>query len=166
MAEKKAARSAKMYGKGPRIEDKDVETKIEAGGAPEPAKTVSSGSGDTKSGGDAKGDVMAGTDGVETHHQHSGERMEMHHRHERERGDMMHRHEREHMMRATGHHHEKHEAMHERHESEMRAMHTRHEGEHRAMHDRHEDMQNGPNVAVKMEDRSPDKAGNPGETKT
>ena len=41
--EVRKARSSKMYGDGPRIEDKDVKAPVKKGGAPEPAGTTSKG---------------------------------------------------------------------------------------------------------------------------
>jgi hypothetical protein len=157
--EVRKARSSKMYGDGPRIEDKDVKAPVKKGGAPEPARTVSKGDGDMKHGGDTKGDVMAGTDGIPTeHHQHSSERTEAHHRRMREHADMHHRHEREHMLRVMGHHHEDHEKMSARHHEEMRSMHTRHEKEHREMADRHMGG-GGPTDGIRDEGKKPDSAG-------
>ena len=144
--EKKPKRSDKMYGKGPKISAEPEGKKPDAGGgvreggAPKPKAAATEGEGTMTEGGNAGGDVMAGTDGIPTMHQHSAERMEVHHRHERERSDMMHRHEREHMQRAMGHHKESHEAMNKRHEEERRTMNTRHEKEHRDMGERHAGM--------------------------
>lgn len=160
--EKKPARSSTMYGKGPRIEDKDVSVKERSGGAPEPAKTVSAGNGDMKSGGAPKGDVMAGTDGIPTsHHEHARERDSMHHRHMAEHHSMHERHERDHLMHTMGHAKEDMEAMHERHEGERRSMHTRHESERKTMHERHEGMGEGPTGGIKEEPKPVDKAGKP-----
>lgn len=141
--------SERMYGKRPRIAEESEGDEVRSrGGAPEraeaaarktagnpPSKTVTRDEG--KSGTEAKGDAMAGTDGIETHHTHSGERTEMHHRHMAEHKDMHHRHEREHLMRAMGHHHESHEEMNARHHGEKRRMHTRHEAEMKAMGESH-----------------------------
>jgi len=156
--EQKAARGSHaktMYGKGPRIEDKDVTATIKEGGAPEPKKTASAGEGDMKRGGDAKADVMAGTDGIPTMHQHSAERTEVHHRHMREHTELHGRHEREHMMRAMGKHHESHEEMNARHHEERRTMHTRHESEFKMLGARH--VGTGPTDGI--EDQSEGKAG-------
>jgi hypothetical protein len=158
-AEKKPKRSEKMYGKGPKISDEPAGKKPDAGGgvreggAPKPKVAAVEGEGRMTEGGNAGGDVMAGTDGIPTMHQESTERMETHHRHERERGDMMHRHEREHMQREMGHHHEKHAEMNKRHEEERRSMNTRHEREHKELGERHAGMaEEGPTGGMTEKD--------------
>lgn len=147
---KKGAKA--LYGKPPKIQSAEAkgDTPKDAGAPKQAAakaaetagspKTEAVVEGDMKSGTEAKGDVMAGTDGIMTHHTQSGERMEGHHRRMHEHGEMMHRHEREHVMRATGHHAESHEDMAKRHHGEMRAMHTRHERDHKEMGERHAGM--------------------------
>lgn len=153
--EKKKAGSERMYGKSPHIERKEKKSgdKMESeGGAPkEAAAKAEETAGEPKAeanmddasvpGGEgapeAKGDVMAGTDGIETHHTSSAERMEGHSRRMGEHSEMMHRHEREHLLRATGNHKEDHASMSKRHHGEMRAMHTRHEREHKEVGERH-----------------------------
>lgn len=154
--EPKKSRSQKMYGKGPRIEAESGEGDVnrstsEQGAKKEVEKTAGKPEtkGDMKHGGNAKGDVMAGTDGIMTHHQHSAERTEMHHRHRMEHEEHHHRHEREHMMRTMGHHSEDHEEMHERHHGEMKRLHSKHEKEMREMHDRHEEHGDGPTAGIK-----------------
>lgn len=146
--------SERMYGKGPKIEPEpskgdtnksghQAEAKKEAektAGQPESKANM-------KDGGDTKGDVMAGTEGIPTHHhEQARERTEVHHRHMAEHASMHERHEREHLMRVMGHHEEDQEAMHERHHGEARRMHTSHEREMRDMHERHED---GPSGGIK-----------------
>lgn len=155
MAEKKS-RSERMYGKGPSIVDEPAEGDVnrstnEQGAKDEVEKTAAKPEtrADMKSGGNAKGDVMAGTDGIMTHHQHSAERTETHHRHMHEQHALHERHEREHMMRAMGHHHESHEEMNDRHHEERRKMHTRHEKEHRELGERHEESGEGPTAGIK-----------------
>ena len=141
--EKKPKRSDKMYGKGPKISAEPEGKKPDAGGgvreggAPKPKVAAVEGEGTMTKGGNAGGDVMAGTDGIPTMHQHSTERMEVHHRHMREHTEMMGRHEREHAMRAMGHHHLCDEGMNARHHEERKAMHSRHEKEHRDLGERH-----------------------------
>ena len=149
MAEERKKGAASLYGKPPKIErdERDGDTPKSGGGAPKEAekkaeesagkpKAETESKSEGKSGTEAKGDVMAGTDGIMTHQTQSGERTEMHHRHMHEHGEMHHRHEREHLMRATGHHSESHEEMSKRHHGEMRAMHTRHERDHKEMGER------------------------------
>ena len=96
--EKKSS-SAKMYGKSPKIEkapEKGDTVKSEGGAPKEAEKEAKKSAGDPvsrtehsdvgKSGTEAKGDVMAGTDGIQTHHTESGMREEMkdlHSHHER-----------------------------------------------------------------------------------
>ena len=159
----KAAASARLYGKAPKIEPEgDGDLVQSAGGAPmgaaaEAEKTTGA-KADMTHGGNAKEDVMAGTDGIPTHHhQHAAERAELHHRHMHEHHEMHHRHEREHLMRVMGHHHEKHHEMHARHQEERRKMHTQHEREQREMHERHEEGATGPTGGITQ--RSEGKSG-------
>lgn len=154
-----------LYGKSPRIEREPEKGDTDKSGhMAEASKTAEvtaekpNPEGDMEHGGDTKGDVMAGTDGIPTsHHEHSRERSEMHHRHMAEHHEMHHRHEREHLMRVMGHHSEGHEDMHERHHKEKRALHTKHEREMRDMHDRHEDTAEGPSGGIK--EKKVDKVG-------
>lgn len=143
MAEKKS-RSERMYGNGPTITDEPEEGDKNRSGHQEEAhaaakKTAgkSETKADMKSGGEAAADVMAGTDGIETHHTQSNEREAMHGRHMVAHAGMHGRHEKEHLARALGHAKESHEDMADRHEKEMRTMHTSHEREHREMSARH-----------------------------
>ncbi len=153
MAEdKKPSRSSKMYGKGPKIEPEgkgDI-VKSEGGAPKEAASEAKDTAGDPpshttkddagKSGTEAKGDVMAGTDGIPTHHVQSGERTEAANRHMMEAKDMLGRHERDHLARSLGHGEMTHEDMNKAHEAERRVMNTRHEGDWRAMGKRHADV--------------------------
>ncbi len=162
--EKKPKRSEKMYGKGPKIEAEREGDKVKSeGGAPKEANAeADKTAGDPpshvetsdvgKSGTEAKGDVMAGTDGIETHHVHSGERMQMHGRHMLEAVDMAHRHDKEHMLRVTGNHGEDHGTMNGRHNSEFRSMHTRHEQDHRALGAR---QAGGPSAGIEEKEVGP-----------
>jgi hypothetical protein len=143
MAEEKTKKGAgKLYGKSPRIKEKAVAGEGDTNKSGHEAEAAAAAAkppraeGTMKEGGNAKGDVMAGTAGVETHH-HAHERNQMHARHAHERHEMHVRHQHEHSMREAGHHHETHQAMAERHHKELQRMHTRHEGEHREMHERH-----------------------------
>lgn len=143
--EKKPARSAKLYKKGPSIkpegkgdtnksaseEGASAAAKKTAGDPPAP-KDVSGESGST-----TKGDVMAGTDGIPTHHTQAGERMEIHKRHMVEHADMIGRHERDHLARSLGHGDVSHEDMVAAHHVERRTVHTRHESEWRHAGARH-----------------------------
>jgi hypothetical protein len=148
--DKKKKPADKLYGKGPKLEpepNKGDTVKSEGGAPKEAAKKAEESAGDPKSetthsdigksGTEAKGDVMAGTDGIMTHHTQSGERKDMHHRHMMEKESVHGRHEHEHMMRAMGHGKESHEEMNTRHHAEIKAMNSRHEKEHREMGSRH-----------------------------
>lgn len=140
---------ARLYGKSPRIDadPADGDTIDTGGGAPAAAADAAGatagapaaeGTMNTDQG--PEGDVMAGTEGIPTHHHEaSRERAEMHHRQRTEHDEMHHRHEREHLMRVMGAHHEDRETMHERHHTERKALHSRHEKEMREMHARHEE---------------------------
>lgn len=86
---------------------------------------------------EAKGDVMAGTDGIPTHHTQAAERGEVHNRHMLEQKDLLHRHERDHLARSLGHGGEDFTVMSSRHNDERRSMHTRHEQEYRQVSSRH-----------------------------
>ncbi len=134
----------KLYGKGPRIDAAPAKGDVnksanEQGAKAETAKTAGGDSveGDMKSGGDAKADVMAGTDGIPTHHTHIAERLEVHNRHMMEHKDWMHRVERDHLARTLGHGGEDHATMNGRHSIDRRSMHTRHEQEMRQLGSRH-----------------------------
>src|SRR5262245_33898320 len=112
-AEPKSTPAGRMYGRGPKIDAEREPPGGAAGGgaAAEPKEAPRQ----EKKDEGPKGDVMAGTDGIPTHHhEQSGERAALHHRHVAEHHDMHHRHEREHLMRVMGHHKEDGEAMHER----------------------------------------------------
>jgi hypothetical protein len=148
--EEKKKSSEKLYGKGPKIEpapEKGDTVKSEGGAPKEAAKEAEKSAGEPKSeathsevgksGTEAKGDVMAGTDGIMTHHTQSGERTSVHNRHQMEMEQMHGRHEHEHMMRVMGHSKESHEEMGRRHHQEMKDAHSRHEKEHRDMTARH-----------------------------
>lgn len=149
-AEKKSS-SSKMYGKSPRIEKapaKGDTVKSEGGAPKEAAAKAEESAGEPKSeatysevgdGGTnaAKGDVMAGTDGIPTHHMQSNEREAMHGRQSTERAEAHGRHERDHLMRATGNSSESHEDMTKRHVVELRHMHAKHEKEVKDMGERH-----------------------------
>lgn len=132
MAEKKGA--SKLYGKSPKIENEpvdavgDTDTSGHSEKAREKAAEPPKTEGTMDKGGDAKGDVMAGTDGIKTHHMH--ERNETHARHMHEHATMHNRHMHEHMMgEADGErHHKERQKMHTRHESEMKEMDERHGG--------------------------------------
>lgn len=150
---KKGAKA--LYGKPPKIQSAEAkgDTPKDAGAPKQAAakaaetagspKTEAVVEGDMKSGTEAKGDVMAGTDGIMTHHTQSGERSDMHSRHMLEHSHMLGRHQQDHAIRAMGHGTESHEQMNKRHNDEMRTTHTRHEGEHRAMGERHAGMPSG-----------------------
>lgn len=157
MAEAKKGGAA-LYGKPPRIETDKAsgDTVKSGGGAPKGAqakaeKTAGSPTAMTEnksvgdSGTNAKGDVMAGTDGIPTHHhtQHA-ERAELHHRHMMQHVQQHGKHQEEHLMQSMGHSSESASAMHERHHNERRSLHTSHEREMRDMHGRHEAMGTGP----------------------
>lgn len=149
--EKKKKGAAGLYGKSPRIEDEPVK----AGGdtnksgheegaaekAAEPAKTE----GTMNEGGNAKGDVMAGTNGVPAHHMH--ELHETKARHVHEHMTMHNRHARELSMG---------EAEPERHHKERQKMHTRHETELKEVEERIHGggsaSENGPSGGMKDKD--------------
>lgn len=92
---KKKSGSARMYGKSPRIEkapSEGDEVRSEGGAPKKAAAKAETTAGEPRSeathndegkGGTegAKGDVMAGTDGIETHHVQSGEREALHGQH-------------------------------------------------------------------------------------
>ena len=152
----KAAASARLYGKAPKIEAEpgDGDMVKSGGGTPdkaaEKAAKPARAEADMTHGGNAKEDVMAGTAGIPTHHHtQAAERTEGHHRRMREHTEMHHRHESEHLMRVLGHHHEDHETMNERHHQEMKHLHSKHEKEVRDMHGRHEEQGEGPTGGIK-----------------
>ena len=153
----KAAASARLYGKAPKIEPEpgggDTNRSGHEAGARKEAEKTAGGpepQGDMTHGGNAKEDVMAGTAGIPTHHHtQAAERTEGHHRRMREHTEMHHRHESEHLMRVLGHHHEDHETMNERHHQEMKHLHSKHEKEVRDMHGRHEEQGEGPTGGIK-----------------
>lgn len=162
MAEAKKS-GASRYDKSPKIEPEPSKGhEPEDGGAIKGAeKDAERTAGDPKTEGDmtkddepgneVRGDVMKGTDGIETHHTQSGER-EMAHGHQMtEKAHQHGRHEKEHLLRATGHHKESHEEMNSRHHAEMRSMHSRHEKEMKEMGARH--------ASSEMTDKSVDKVG-------
>lgn len=157
MADKKGG--AALYGKPPKIEaDKGDGDTNRSGHMSKASAKASSTAGDAKpsgdmtSGSDAKGDVMAGTDGIPTHHhaQHA-ERSEMHHRHQLEHVMMHGRHQEDHLKASMGHHGEAMPAMHQRHHQERRTLHTTHEREVRDTHSRHEAMGDSPTGGIKQE---------------
>ena len=149
MAEEKKSGSARMYGKTPKIEPEGKGDTVKSeGGAPDKANAeAKSTAGDPpshvtekdegRSGTEAKGDVMAGTDGIDTHHVQSGERDAIHHRQMMDHVQRHERHQRERLMHAMGHGKEATADMHKRHFDEKRSMHTRHEAETRDMNERH-----------------------------
>ena len=132
--EKKKKGAAGMYGKSPKIEDEPVKKvgdentsgheEKAAEKAAEPPKTE----GTMDKGGDAKGEVMAGTAGIPTHHM--AERHGMIARHAHEMTDLHHRHMMERSMgEADGErHHKERMKVHSRHEAEMKDLDERHGG--------------------------------------
>lgn len=167
--EKKPSKSAKMYGKGPKISAAPEKGDTNKSGHQEEAKKDADKTAgkpetkaDMKSGGEAAADVMAGTDGIETTHVESNEREAMFGRQKGEHEAMHGRHEKEHILRATGHHTEDMKAMNDRHVMEKRTMHTRHEREMKDMNARHEGAKDGtgPDAGIKKE-----KVGNAGTNK-
>ncbi len=147
--EKKPSASKKLYGKTPKIEPEGKGDTVKSeGGAPKEAATEAKDTAgdppshtETKSEGEsgteAKGDVMAGTDGIPTYHTQSGERAAQHHRHMMEHVDGYHARERDHLMAATGNHAEAADAMMARHHAEMKSRHSGHEKDMRDMGSRH-----------------------------
>lgn len=148
MADAPKKGASALYSKPPKIEpvsgdgDKNKSARTEkAMGDAEKTAGDPKPSGDMTHGSDAKGDVMAGTDGIPTHHHaQNAERSEMHHRHILETVQQHGRQQQDHLMRAMGHHAEDMSAMHQRHHSERRTLHTTHEREMKDTHSRHEMM--------------------------
>lgn len=135
----------KLYAQGPKIKPDDkgdtnksanqqgskVGAERTAASPPKPSDVSG------KTGSTTKGDVMAGTDGIPTHHTQSGERTALHSSHMLEHSEMMGRHERDHLARALGHGDMTHEQMNAVHLKERQTLHTRHEGDWRAAGGRH-----------------------------
>jgi len=146
--EKKPSASKRLYSKTPKIEPEGKgdtvkseggapkeaasEAKSTAGDPPEKTETKSEG----ESGTEAKGDVMAGTDGIPTYHTQSGERTAMHSRHMMAHVEAHHGRERDHLLAATGNHSESPEDMMTRHHTEMKQLHSSHEKDLRDFHNR------------------------------
>lgn len=147
--EKKPSASKKLYGKTPKIEPegKGDTVKSEGGAPKEAASEAKDTAGDPpshtetkdegKSGTEAKGDVMAGTDGIPTFHTQSGERSQLHSRHMMAHVEAHHGRERDHLMQATGNHAEAPEAMMTRHHTELKHLNASHEKDLRDLHSRH-----------------------------